>query len=127
MTKTTMPPRNMAFLLSEATGNRSRDSVIIPSGTGKVNAGTVLGELTATPGHFVASPNAELLGIEGAETAKCILGYAVDATTNDIEVAVVDADAEVKIGHLAFHDSLDDETKIAAKIAQLKAVGIRAR
>lgn len=122
-----MPARNLAFLLSEANGHRSRTSVTIPSGTGEVVAGTVLGEMTATAGHFVPSPDAEVVGIEGAETATAILGYYVDATDQDVDVAVVDKDAEVKIGSLLFDATVDDEPKTAAKIAQLNAVGIRAR
>lgn len=127
MTKKTMRARDWAFLLSEDDHGRSRNSVTIPSGTGELEAGTVLGELTATAGHFVPSPDAETVGIEGAETAKAVLGYAVDARTAAVEVAVIDTDAQVKTGMLVFDASVNDETKTAAKIAQLKAAGIRAR
>jgi hypothetical protein len=127
MSKKIMPPRALAFLLSEDDHGRSRNNAIIPSGTGVVKAGTVLGELTATKGHFVPSPNAEEVGVEGAEVGKALLGYPVDATSEDVEVMIVDTDAQVKIGHLTFHGSVDDAPKVAAKIAQLQAVGIRAR
>jgi hypothetical protein len=127
MTVTTMSDRNLSFLLSEGPGQISRAQVTIPSGTGKVPTGTVLGELTATKGSFVPSPDAEVVGIEGAEVAKAILGYAVDATTEDVEVTVFDRDIEAKLPMLAFDASVDDETKIASKIDQLTAVGIRAR
>lgn len=123
----TLQTRALSFLLSEASGRRSRAVAIIPSGTGKVAAGTVLGELTATAGHFVPSPDAVTVGIEGAEIAKAILAYAVDATDADVEVTIIDADAEAKVGMLTFDASVDDQTKTDAKIAQLKAVGIRAR
>lgn len=35
------------FLMSEAAGTRSRDTITIPAGTGKVEPGTVLGKLSA--------------------------------------------------------------------------------
>lgn len=122
-----MQTRALSFLLSEASGRRSRSVGTIPSGTGKVAAGTVLGELTATDGHFVPSPHAETAGVEGAETAKAILAYGVDATNADVEVTIIDRDAEAKVGMLAYDASVDDQSKTDAKIAQLAAVGIRAR
>tara|TARA_R110002049_G_scaffold45609_5_gene132990 strand:- start:4082 stop:4465 length:384 start_codon:yes stop_codon:yes gene_type:complete len=127
MDSATMQTRNLAFLLSEGSGRISRAQATIPSGTGKVPAGTVIGELTAASGSFVPSPNAETAGIEGAEVAKAVLAYAVDATTADVEVTIIDRDAEAKLPMLTFDASVDDETKTAAKVAQLNAVGIRAR
>ncbi|MCG3266106.1 head decoration protein [Yoonia sp. I 8.24] len=127
MTISTMGKRNLAFLLSPLAGNISLSEAVIPAGTGKVEAGTVLGELTAAPGSFAPSPYAEVAGIEGAETAKAVLGYAVDATDVDVRVTIVDRLAEVKLPMLTFEASVDDETKIAAKVAQLDAVNIRAR
>ncbi len=127
MENSTMQTRALAFLLSEAGGRRSRSTVTIPAGAGKVEAGTVLGEVTASPGEFVPSPAAEEVGIEGAETAKCILAYGVDATDAAVDVTVIDRDAEAKRAMLTFEGSVDDETKTNAKIAQLDAVGIRVR
>lgn len=127
MENATMQPRALAFLLFEATGHRSRSVGTIPSGTGKVAAGTVLGELMATAGHFVPSPHASTVGKEGAETATAILAYGVDATDVDVEMTIVDRDAEVKLPMLVFDASVDDQAKIDAKLAQLDAVGIRAR
>lgn len=127
MTMKKMDPRNLAFLLSEASGHRSRSNGIIPAGTGKVLAGTVLGQITATAGHFAPSPDGEVADIAGAENATAVLGYGVDATDTDVAVAMIDADAEINLSMLTFDASVDDETKIAAKVAQLKAVGIRAR
>lgn len=122
----TMPPRAMAFLLSEANGGRSRTTVTIASGSGKLHPGTVLGQVTASK-KFVPSPDAETAGVEGAETAVAILSYAVDATDKDVTVAAIDNDAEVIVSFLAFDPSVNDQSKTAAKLAQLEAVGIRAR
>lgn len=127
MDNATMQTRALSFLLSEAGGRRSRAIGVIPAGTGKVEAGTVIGELTATAGHFIPSPHAEVVGKEGAETAKAILAYPVDATDADVEVTIIDRDAEAKQPVLSFDASVDDQTKIDAKIAQLGAVGIRVR
>ncbi|MBR9651908.1 head decoration protein [Thalassovita aquimarina] len=127
MENATMQTRALSFLLSEASGRRSRATCTIPSGTGKVAAGTVLGEVTANAGQFVPSPDSVTVGIEGAETATAILAYGVDATSADVEVTIIDRDAEAKQSMLSFDASVNDQTKIDAKIAQLNAVGIRAR
>ncbi len=127
MEAVTMQTRNLSFLLSEGPGRISRAQAIIPAGTGVVAAGTAIGELTAAKGSFVPSPDAEVAGIEGAEVATAILAYGVDATDEDVEVLIIDRLAEAKLPMLTFHASVDDETKIAAKVAQLDAVDIRAR
>jgi len=127
MENATMQTRNLAFLLSEGSGRISRAQATIPSGTGKVAAGTVIGELTAAAGSFVPSPVAETVGIEGAEVATAILAYSVDATSADVEVTIIDRDAEAKILMLTFDASVDDDAKTAAKVEQLNAVGIRVR
>ncbi|MEM1149240.1 MAG: head decoration protein [Pseudomonadota bacterium] len=119
-------PRDLAFLLSQAPRTRSLDTITVASGEGKLEPGTILGEVTATE-KYVASPNAEVVGKEGAETATAILAYGVDATSTDVEAVVVSDDAEVKEPMLVVHASVDDATKRAAKVAQLRAVGIKAR
>ncbi|WP_232829300.1 head decoration protein [Tropicimonas sp. IMCC34043] len=126
LTNETMAPRALAFLLSEANGNRSRAVATIASGAGVLDAGTVLGKIAAS-GKFTASPAAETAGIEGAEVALAILAYGVDATGADVDVTVVDRDAVVKAACLIHDASVDDTTRIAAKAAELDAVGIRVR
>lgn len=121
-----MPPRHLAFLLSEAAGHRSRGIATIEDGSGKLAAGTVLGPITAS-GAYMPSPDAVVAGKEGAETATAILAYGVDATDQAVDAAVIDRDAEVKRAMLIFDVSVDDQTKTEAKIAQLQAVGIRVR
>ncbi|NIZ11080.1 head decoration protein [Pseudooceanicola sp. HF7] len=126
MDNETMPKRNLAFLLVPAAGNRSFNQVVIAAGAGKLEAGTVLGRITASD-KFTAAPAGEVVGKEGAEVATAILGYGVNATDADVDAVVVDRDATVKLPMLSFDASVDDETKTDAKIAQLEAVGIRAR
>ncbi len=118
--------RNLAFLLSEANGYLSREVLTIASGSGVLEAGTVLGEITVG-GKYVPSPNAEVVGKEGAETALAILGYGVDATDADVDVVCVTNDAEAKEPMLLFDASVNDSTKRAAKLTQLRAVNIKAR
>jgi hypothetical protein len=118
--------RNLAFVLSEGNGKISRDVVTIKAGAGKLEPGTVLGEITADE-KYVASPAAQVEGSEGAETAKAILAYKVDATDEDVEAVVIARHAEVKEPMLVFDASVNDANKTAAKLAQLAAVSIIAR
>ncbi|KPD11568.1 head decoration protein [Phaeobacter sp. 11ANDIMAR09] len=126
MENATMQTRNLAFLLSEAAGRRSRSIVTIANGAGKLAAGTVLGKVTAT-GEYVPASDAEVVGKEGAETAVAILAYGVDATDQAVEVTAIDRDAEAKLPMLSFDASVADQPKTDAKVAQLNAVGIRVR
>jgi len=126
MQNLTMGPRNLAFVLTEAIGKRSLDTITIASGEGVLEPGSVLGKVTAS-GRFALSPNAEVAGKEGAETAAAILCYRTDATGADAKAVVVNADAEVKTPMLLFDASVDDAAKTATKLDQLRAVGIKAR
>lgn len=122
-----MGPRPLEFILNEGDGHISRDVAIIPAGTGKLLPGTVLGELTASKGSFIPSPETETVGEEGAENAKAILCYAVDATDHDAEAVIINVHAEVKTSLLVFDASVNDAAKQAAKLEQLRAVHIKAR
>lgn len=118
--------RNLAFILTEANGNRSRDTVTIVSGEGKLEPGTVLGMVTISE-KYVVSPNASVVGKEGAEDATAILAYGVDATSADVKAVVVSGDAEVKSPMLIYDASVDDAVKQTAKQTQLRSVGIKSR
>ena len=118
--------RNLAFVLSEGNGKISRDVVTIASGAGKLEAGTVLGRITASE-NYIASQDAEIVGKEGAETAMAVLAYRVDATSEDVEAVVIARHAEVKEPMLVFDATVDNASKIAAKLEQLSAATIIAR
>ncbi|MBB4145807.1 head decoration protein [Rhizobium rhizoryzae] len=122
----TETPRDLGFLLSEGSRTLSRETVVIASGAGKLNAGTVLGKITAS-GKYIPSPAAQVAGKEGAETAVAVLGYEVDATSADVQTVVIANDAEVKRPMLVFDASVNDATKQTAKLTQLRAVNIKAR
>ena len=103
--------------------NYTREVVTLKSGTNYA-IGSVLGEVTAD-GEFTLSPNAETVGIEGAETAAAVLIEAVDATDADMPGVVIRrGPAIVSQGELVYHASVNDDTKKAAKRAQLVALGI---
>ncbi|MBU2533321.1 MAG: head decoration protein [Alphaproteobacteria bacterium] len=119
----TMGPRNLGFVLSEASGNRSYENVVIASGAGELKPGAVLGMVTASD-KYVGSTEAEVVGKEGAETATAILAYGVDATSADVEAVIMRRDGEVKKDFLVFDASVDNATKIAAKHTQLAAAGV---
>ncbi|MEO9900818.1 MULTISPECIES: head decoration protein [Alphaproteobacteria] len=118
--------RNLAFILSEAGGSRSRDAVTIASGEGKLEAGTVLGQVTASD-KYASSPDAEVAGKEGAEIATAVLAYGVDATSTDADAVILSSDAEVKSPMLIYHASVDDAAKQSTKQSQLRAAGIKSR
>ena len=122
----TETPRDLGFLLSEGPRTLSRETVVIASGAGKLNAGTVLGKITAS-GKYIPSPAAQVAGKEGAETAVAVLGYEVDATSTDVQTVVIANDAEVKRPMLVFDTSVNDATKQTTKLTQLRAVNIKAR
>src|SRR5689334_952125 len=81
MTVLTMSPTLGDLLKYELNGNFSRESVTLQSGTNYA-LGSVLGKITAS-GKYRLSPNATVVGDEGAETGTAILIGAVDATAAD--------------------------------------------
>ncbi len=116
-------PRKLAFVLTEDEGTLSRDVVTIVAGAGKLDAGTVLGRIAVSK-KYKASPDT---GADGAETAIAVLAEPVDATSADVEALVISNLAEVKAPMLIFHSTVNDATKRAAKLDQLRAVHIKAR
>lgn len=120
-------PRRLGFVLSEGNGNISYGTATIALGAGILLPGTVLGAITAS-GKFVASPNAEVVGIEGASAATCVLATKVDATDADVtDVLVFERLGEVKKDMLVFDASVDDGAKVLAKHTQLAAQDILVR
>lgn len=110
-------------LMSEATGSRSREAAVVASGAGIIAPGSVLGRITAS-GKYVLSPET---GADGSQVAVAIAIYGCDATAADQEIAIIARDAEWNGNTLTYHSTVNDAAKIAAKQAQLAAVGIIAR
>jgi hypothetical protein len=117
------------FLMSEANRQRSRDNITIASGSGVIAPGTVLGKFTsgANAGKYSPAPNAAADPNVGNQTAVAVALYGCDATSADADIAAVARDAEVNGKTLTYAPSVDDNTKKAAKNAQLAAVGIIVR
>jgi len=89
MPSKTQPKANASFILSEANGTLSRETVIID--TGNLAAGTVLGRVTATGKYVQHAPGAS----NGSEHAVAVLYAATDATAGDAKAVVIIRDAEV--------------------------------
>lgn len=114
--------RTAEFLVSEANGYLSREQVVVSSGEGALQPGTVLAKLTAT-GEYVVYDNA---GTDGSETAAAILYAAVDATSADAKAVIIARDAEVNGRLLVWKTGLLAADKTAAT-ADLKSAGIIVR
>ncbi len=104
------------FLLSEANGHRSRDTVVLSSTAAARVPGTVLSKQT-TGGKYVAYDET---GIDdGRRVAAAILYAAAPDSAADQNVVVISRDAEVKGSSLTGID--------ANGIADLAALGVIVR
>lgn len=111
------------FLISEASGQRSRENITIASGAGVIAAGTVLGKVTAS-GKYIASA---VGATDGSQTAVAIALYGCDATSADAKIAAIARDAEVNGTTLTYHADRDQAAEKAAANTNLAAVGIIVR
>lgn len=114
-------PHAGGFILSLANGFRSIDNVTIAANQ-KLEAGTVLGKVTAT-GHYVAYDNDNT---NGSQAAAGILLHPIDTTGGTKQAAIVARDAEVNEHELVW-DEDNGTSDILAGIADLKALGIIVR
>jgi len=80
------------YIISEASGQRSRDAIILTGGS--FPAGTVLGKVTANSKYTKHDP----AGADGTENAIAILFAPVDASTADVEATISARDSEVNGG-----------------------------
>lgn len=108
-------------LVSEANGNRSRDTITILSGQ-NLDAMTVLGKVTASGKYVQLDEGA----VDGSENAAGVLYAAVDATAADKQGVRIARDAEVVKASLQWNGTINQAQKDAA-VAQLEALGIIAR
>lgn len=101
-------PHDGAFIMSEmpGVGAPSREVITIRSGAGIIAPGTVLGRVTAS-GLWVPSPSGSVVGSEGAEVARAINIYRVDATSSAQEVTAIVRNAVVNGNELTYHASRD--------------------
>jgi hypothetical protein len=74
---------------------------------------------------WVPSPDT---AVTGAQTGAALPLYTVDATSADVKVAALTSGpSQVNQHMLRYHTSVNDDTKKAAKWAQLQAAGIKVR
>jgi Bacteriophage lambda head decoration protein D len=80
------------FLLSEATGNRSRDQAVATTVVGTpLPSGTVMGKVTAS-GKLIKYVDT---ATDGSQTAVAVLCTPMDGVAGDQRVTVINTDAEV--------------------------------
>ena len=111
------------FLISESDdGAISRDAIVVASGQGVVEAGSVLGVITAS-GKFAKYANA---ATDGTQVAVGVLYAKVDATLSDAKGVAVSRLAEVK-AELLVYGLTEDAVSKSAAIVDLKTQFIIAR
>lgn len=114
------------LLKYELNANYSRETVTLKAGT-SYPLGAVLGRITATDTYRL-SPAAAVAGDEGAEAAVAVLIEPVDASAGDAPgLVLARGPAIVSKAALVFDASVDQPAEIAAKHAELAAIGLIAR
>ena len=121
MTTLTMTARDGGFLLSEATGNRSRSVVTVTLPSGGLTTGTVLGQITSSSKYVRHAAGAS----DGSEDEAGIL-LLTDTATGDKELTIITRDAEVDGSKLTYEDGAD-AAQILVTNAALEALGIIVR
>lgn len=99
-----------AFIKYEQGGDLSRETLTIVSGSGKLFAGTVLGQITVGGKYKPYDNN----NTDGSETAKAILVYDVDATSADVAAVCIVRLAEVWKARLVWAATVLDAEKAPA-------------
>lgn len=111
------------FVMSEASGQRSRENITIAAGAGVLAPGTVLGRVTAS-GKYVASSNT---ASDGSQTAAAIALYGCDASAADASISAIVRDAEVNGNILTWHPDRDQLAEQTAANTDLASAGIIVR
>ena len=119
MATVTKAPGAGEFLVSEASGTRSRDTVTVLSGQ-VLEAGTVVGKLSSG-GKYKAYDND---ASDGTQAAVGIVIDAVDATGGDTLAAVIARDAEVDQTKLKWGAAVTTQGEKDAAYVDLAALGI---
>lgn len=113
--------RSFCYLGETAALNIVNEEIIIASGAGVLEPGTVLGKITAS-GKYVLH---DVALANGAQVAAAILGHPVDATAADVTtVATVNGPATIFGPMLIYKAGISDANKLAANNA-LRAKGMK--
>lgn len=94
------------FIVSEANGSRSRDTVTLAQDNDLV-AGAVLGKVSASGEYTEHDPSAA----DGSETAAAVLYDAVDSTGEAMPAVIIARDAEVDGALLTYIDGISQANK----------------
>ena len=120
MSVLTQQPSMGDVLKYEVNPNYTRETVTLLQGM-PYPVGSVLGKITAS-GKYTLSP---ATGADGSQVASAVLLYAVDATLADATgIVLARGPSIISRAGLAYDATVDDGTKITAKLGQLAAVGI---
>lgn len=111
------------FILSEASGSRSRENGTLASGE-NLAAGTVV--MSDGSGKLIEY-TAEDVTDGGENEAVGILLYPVDASDGDVRCSYLARDAEVNLKALVYPAETTDGDEEAHTIASLKLIGIICR
>lgn len=111
----TSTPRLAEFVLSEASGQRSRENIVVTQTGTAIPSGTVISKLTAT-GKWVVYDN---VGSDGSEVASGVLYNYLPAATGDIKAVGFVRDCEVNRNALVGLD--------ATGVTDLALVGVIVR
>lgn len=120
MAPVTMGKLAAEFVISEANDYRSRDEVVVDATGGAMEAGTVLGQITAS-GKFVQHDAA---AVDGSQNEAGILMFGIGAVEE--KRTIVARDAEVSEADLTYEVGAD-AAQITASNAALAALGIVVR
>lgn len=110
------------FLVSEANGYRSRESVTVESGQ-TLKPGHVLGQVSASSEYKEYNPS----NADGSETAVAVCYDHVDASGGATAAPIVARDAEVNDAELVWFDGASDSQKTAGLNELAAQSGIVAR
>jgi hypothetical protein len=107
------------LIVSEGNGKISRETIIVLSGE-TLEAGAVLGKVTASGKHKVLDPAA----VDGSEAAAGILYDAVDASAADAEGVAIVRLAEVNAAELVWPDGISwgEQTTALGELAALTII-----
>ena len=109
------------YLVSEANGSRSRETVTFAQGAAKVTACTVMGLVAASGKYVPFAPTAN----DGSQNAAGISYDNVDVTTGDRSAVITARASEVNASDLVWGTAT--AAQIAAAKLQLAALGIICR
>lgn len=119
-----LSPRRRAgeFILSEANNGQSREAGTVGGGAGRLEAGTVLGRLSASGEHVPLKPGAT----DGSQLANAIVFASVDAQDGPAPAVWIKRNCTVRADDLVWPDGISQADR-AASIARLAALGIALR